>query len=1005
MKKLLTLLLTSAFFLITAGIFAQSTVCPSDLEISDDIPNTVQPVVQHTNVETVVPDGSKAMMAIPPASSSYSGNVRGYYFQAPTNFTVTGLRVPDDFSTADQTIEIVRFNSGPPPEYSSTTNDFVSLGYWAGVAGSGIIPCNIPVSTGDYIGIYGCRATTTSYGAAPYSTTIDGLPVTLHRSGMQFPLTTQQMHDIWGIAAGTFIGRIEMYYETAPVAEPVLHWRFANETVFQDGPDCVLQFDVEVSCDVAGTFHSDMQLYFDYNTLAFGNNIVANGKITYERLGLLLGDLSGTPLYAMYGNIDNNPSRYALLSEATFVVANPTFMNEVPMLPVWGGYARFQIIIADQGQLAGIDFVPQDGGVGIMDGGQYYVDATHPAATKYGIPPGYEGVYENDLLTQALTCAPCPPVAVWTGAISEDWNVAGNWDVVAIPCITTDVTIPSGVANYPTLTTAGECNNIYIESNAAGTATLLDNALLTVGGTATVERYYAAQTVSNLPELIYYKFDVPGAQVLNEASSPVGTSPAPILGQTVGSTGEFGTALIGNGLTSTSNYVNTGWATNLGTGPWTISLWVDDMENTTSTRYFFGDNTASSFRCFTGGVAGANNLLLRGTGVPDALATGVGPGPSVVHWAYDGTAIRVYVNGSLQNTVAATGINLVGTGPFKVGGYSSSTSIPLNTLLDEFRLYNRALDAAEIAATWNIPLGGGGGGAAWHLTSSPIADGLSGIYLGQYLQNYDETTMAWTDIIPVDVPLVPMQGYGFWATGDNTAYYTGSLNTGNIGFGYTANNPFGWNLLGNPYPSSIDWDLVTKPASMNGAVYYLDAASGNYVSYNGGMGGGSRYVPPVQGFFVSATGAGMLGFDNNVRTHMNGSGYYKSEAGNMVEIMAAGNGYFDRTYIRFDESATAGFDGQYDAYKLFGLEYNNLLPQIYTVSGDNLSIDVRPEAKAIPMSFRAGVDGGYVISAAEVKDIEYLYLRDLVTGQITDLNEASYSFTYKSGDNDARFML
>jgi hypothetical protein len=171
------------------------------------------------------------------------------------------------------------------------------------------------------------------------------------------------------------------------------------------------------------------------------------------------------------------------------------------------------------------------------------------------------------------------------------------------------------------------------------------------------------------------------------------------------------------------------------------------------------------------------------------------------------------------------------------------------------------------------------------------------------------------------------------------------------------------------------------------------------------MGGGTRYVPPVQGFFVSATGAGMLGFDNNVRTHMNGSGYYKSEAGNRVEIMAAGNGYFDRTYIRFDESATAGFDGQYDAYKLFGLEYNNLLPQIYTVSGDNLSIDVRPEAKAIPMSFRAGVDGGYVISAAEVKDIEYLYLRDLVTGQITDLNEASYSFTYKSGDNDARFML
>jgi hypothetical protein len=138
---------------------------------------------------------------------------------------------------------------------------------------------------------------------------------------------------------------------------------------------------------------------------------------------------------------------------------------------------------------------------------------------------------------------------------------------------------------------------------------------------------------------------------------------------------------------------------------------------------------------------------------------------------------------------------------------------------------------------------------------------------------------------------------------------------------------------------------------------------------------------------------------------MDGSNYYKSELGNTVELMATGNGYFDRTYIRFDESATAGFDGQFDAYKLFGLEYNNLLPQIYTTSGDNLSINVLPEAKAVPLSFRAGVDGTYTIGIGEVKDIEYIYLRDMVTGQITDLNEKSYTFNYKSGDNDGRFML
>lgn len=1002
MKKFFSVLLAGSLLIITTGLFAQNQVCKSDLEGSDDLFTAVQPASQHSDVQTMVPDGSKAMMALPPQSSSFSGNVRGYWFQAPTNFTVTGLRVPEDASTADQSIEIVRFNSGPPPEFSATTNDFVSLGYWTGVAGSGMVTCNIPVSTGDYIGIYGYRGTTNSYGTGSFSTTIDGLPVTLYRSGMQFPLTTQQMHDIWSEVGGV-IGRIEMYYETTVVAEPTLHWRFANETVFSNGTDCVFQFDVEVATDLAGTFHSDMQLYFDYNSLAFGENIVANGKITYERLQLLQGDVSGTPMYEMFGNIDNNPHRYALLSEATFVVANPMFMNEVPVLPAWGGYARFQIIVSDPLELAGIDFVPEDGGVGIMNGGQYYVDATHPTATKYGIPPGYEGVYENDLLLTGLNCNPCPPLAVWTGAVDNDWNTAGNWDVAAVPCITTDVTIPSGLTNYPTLTATGECNNIYIESNAAGTATLLDNGYLTVGGTATVERYYSAVSVGNEPEMIYYTIENNvGLTTPNTATAPVGANPAPLSGTTAfAAGGQFGSTCIqGNG--AGNGGIQTGWNCDLGASAWTIGLWLE-IPTTTVIGYIFGDPGSGSFRCFHNGVAGTDNILLRGP-FAEVLVTGVGPGPTYVHFVYDPTVpeIRAYKNGAFETSVPQTALNLpVGSG-FKVGGYS--TSATMSGKLDEFRLYNRALDAAEIAATWNTPLGGGGGGAAWHLTSSPISDGLSGIYLGQYLQNYDEATEAWTDIIPVDIPLVPMNGYGFWATG-NTAYYTGTLNTGAYSQGLVPAGAFGWNLLGNPYPSSIDWDLVTIPGYMNSAVYYLDGATGNYVSYNGGMGGGTRYIPPVQGFFVSATGAGPFAVDNSVRTHMDGSMYYKDEMSNTAEIVATGNGFADKTFIRFDESATAGFDGQYDAYKLFGLEYNNHLPQIYTVSGDNLSINVQPEASAIPMSFRAGLDGEYIISAGTVNDIDYLYLRDLVTNEITDLNESSYTFNYKSGDNDARFML
>jgi hypothetical protein len=47
-----------------------------------------------------------------------------------------------------------------------------------------------------------------------------------------------------------------------------------------------------------------------------------------------------------------------------------------------------------------------------------------------------------------------------------------------------------------------------------------------------------------------------------------------------------------------------------------------------------------------------------------------------------------------------------GTGFFTVGGYNGSASggLPVGSFMDEFRFYNRALDAAEVAATWNISI-------------------------------------------------------------------------------------------------------------------------------------------------------------------------------------------------------------------------------------------------------------------------------------------------------------
>lgn len=215
----------------------------------------------------------------------------------------------------------------------------------------------------------------------------------------------------------------------------------------------------------------------------------------------------------------------------------------------------------------------------------------------------------------------------------------------------------------------------------------------------------------NVPELIYYKFDAPGATTPNLASSPVGTNPAPVTGLTMGNTGQFGAALIGNGGLNTSNNVNSGWPLNLGTGAWTISMWLNNFPATASTtQYLFGGGGGSTFRCFTGGVAGDNAIMLRATGLTDVPVTGIGSAPVVIHFVRETTpasAIKVYRNGVLISTVAQATPTITGT-DFWVGAFSgTTTAFPAGCLMDEFRLYNRALSAAEVAATWSITLPGG----------------------------------------------------------------------------------------------------------------------------------------------------------------------------------------------------------------------------------------------------------------------------------------------------------
>lgn len=204
------------------------------------------------------------------------------------------------------------------------------------------------------------------------------------------------------------------------------------------------------------------------------------------------------------------------------------------------------------------------------------------------------------------------------------------------------------------------------------------------------------------PDLLYYKFeDSPSpTAVWNCALNGVGTNPAPLgAGTPLASGGQFDTCISGTGLTTGG--VTTGWNWNTGASSWTLSLWMEIPSNTSGSAYYlFGDAGVSSFRCFHNGVALPNNLMMRGAGMPDLTVTGIGPAPTVVTFVYDSVAhqVRAYKNGVFASQVSATLNMTTGTG-FKVGGYGTSPSYVGK--IDEFRLWRRALDTAEITALYN----------------------------------------------------------------------------------------------------------------------------------------------------------------------------------------------------------------------------------------------------------------------------------------------------------------
>jgi hypothetical protein len=231
----------------------------------------------------------------------------------------------------------------------------------------------------------------------------------------------------------------------------------------------------------------------------------------------------------------------------------------------------------------------------------------------------------------------------------------------------------------------------------------------------------------------------------------------------------------------------------------------------------------------------------------------------------------------------------------------------------------------------------------------------------------------------------------------------------------------GWNLLGNPFPSPIDWTMVGRGNGMDAALYYYDAEAENYryyIEYQPGvaLGNGSQYIPSMQGFMVHAGGAGdrYVSFGNDCRVHAGNNLYYKRSEEMPPHItLKVDNGVrSDESFIYFVQEAKEGFDPFLDAFKLSG--NNFLTPALYSMthSGEKLAINALPDgldAYEIALGFQPGSNGEYTITIeGHLPEMgsRRLELKDLQTGRTQILTQNPvYSFSATTLDDPARFQL
>lgn len=218
----------------------------------------------------------------------------------------------------------------------------------------------------------------------------------------------------------------------------------------------------------------------------------------------------------------------------------------------------------------------------------------------------------------------------------------------------------------------------------------------------------------------------------------------------------------------------------------------------------------------------------------------------------------------------------------------------------------------------------------------------------------------------------------------------------------------GWNLLANPYPCPIDWNVATgwnKTGMAGNAIYIWNADQEQYSSYDGTVGtfGGTKEIAAGQSFFVqAANGGASLEVNENAKIDLYKPGMRAAVANPVgIRIELASNHKTDDVWLDL------GMDRlDVAVVKLSNPSLNLSLngpSKNFSIAGKN-TVEVNG---IIPIGVK-GANGPSVLRLIRSEELEgyTVYLKDELNNTLTELTGTETVVSYSASLNDpTRFYL